>query len=218
QQTFFNLPAEKQAAILALAIEEFAEHTYKTASISRIVARAGIAKGSFYQYFADKKDLYLYLLEMITQEKTQFFQQNAPPTAETGIFAYIRWLLDVGVRFEFTNPQLAQIGYRAMYGDAPLPLETKAVLQQGMLPYFRQLVEQGQEQGVLAANIDPDVAAFMFNAVFSNLGDYLLRRLAVAPEALLHEEKNRLAAPEAQLIFEQILSILESGMGTKGTI
>ena len=214
--TFFNLPEDKRQAILDLAIEEFAGHDYKNASISRIVERAGIAKGSFYQYFADKKELYLYLIELATQEKVRFFQDHEPPQA-MDVFAYLRWLFSVGLSFEFSNPQLAQIGYRAIYGDAPLPAETQAVIEEGMMGYFRQLVQQGREQGAIDLNIDPDVAAFMFNAVFTNLGDYLLQRLTILPETLLVEQGGGFADPEAGRIFDQILHVLESGLGAKET-
>ena len=56
KQTFFNLPEDKRENLINIAIEEFAENDYQTASISRIVANAGIAKGSFYQYFENKED------------------------------------------------------------------------------------------------------------------------------------------------------------------
>ena len=216
KQTFFNLPEDKRQAILDLAIEEFAEHDYKNASISRLVNQAGIAKGSFYQYFADKKALYLYLIDMAAQEKRRFFQAQQPPEG-LGIFEYLRWLIGVGIRFEFANPRLAQISYRAVYGDAPLPAETKAVIEEGMMGYFRQLVQQGREQNAINPDIDPDVAAFMFNAVFAALGDYLLKRLTILPETLLIEHGSGFADPKASMIFDQILHILESGMGTKDT-
>ena len=59
KETFFNLPEVKRGAILDAALEEFAAYPYDQASVNRIVARAGIPKGSFYQYFENKKDLYL---------------------------------------------------------------------------------------------------------------------------------------------------------------
>ena len=46
KETYFNLPDDKRQAILDLAIEEFASHDYKNASISRIVERAGIARST----------------------------------------------------------------------------------------------------------------------------------------------------------------------------
>jgi AcrR family transcriptional regulator len=209
--TFFNLPADKRERILNLAIAEFSENDYKNASISRIVAEAGIAKGSFYQYFVDKKDLYLYLIELATQEKTQFFESNQP-TELMEVFAFLRWIITLGMRFEFSNPQLAQIGYRAVYGDAPLPAETKTVIESGMTDYFRQLLAQGQERNELKPDIDLDVAVFMFNAVFSNLGDFLLKRQSVAPDALLGEQ-GALAGSETEVVLDQVFEILREGMG-----
>ena len=216
KQTFFNLPEEKRDAILGLAIEEFAENDYKNASISRIVAHAGIAKGSFYQYFEDKKDLYLYLIDLSTQEKTAMLAKNQPPAADMDVFSYIRWLLRAGLDFEFSNPKLAQIGYRAIYGDAPLPTDTREVIEEGAMRYFRQLVQQGVAQGVIDSEIDTDVAAFMFNVVFTNLGDFIMKRQAIDPEQVLADSGQSLVSPETERMFDQVLRILQSGMGKIG--
>ena len=40
--TFTHLPAVKRQTIIDLALAEFAEHPYAVASLSQIVARAGI--------------------------------------------------------------------------------------------------------------------------------------------------------------------------------
>ena len=58
KDTFYNLPDEKRALIEDVAMREFATCGYDKASISRIVDTCGISKGSFYQYFLDKKDLF----------------------------------------------------------------------------------------------------------------------------------------------------------------
>jgi AcrR family transcriptional regulator len=61
KQTFFNLPKEKRDRIIAAAKEVFSKNSYEEASINQIVKLAQIPRGSFYQYFADKDDLYGYL-------------------------------------------------------------------------------------------------------------------------------------------------------------
>ncbi len=78
--TFFNLPAEKKHKILKAANKEFARVPLEQASIKNIVEDAEIARGSFYQYFENKQDLFEYimtsktvdmeknLIEMIEQE------------------------------------------------------------------------------------------------------------------------------------------------------
>ena len=68
KETFFNLPEDKRTLICQVAIDEFAAHSFDRVSINRIVARSGIAKGSFYQYFENKHDLFLYLLQLIARD------------------------------------------------------------------------------------------------------------------------------------------------------
>lgn len=66
--TFFRLPEEKRGRILASAWEEFTAVPYAEASINRIVRASRIPRGSFYQYFADKNDLFLCLIDEIRDE------------------------------------------------------------------------------------------------------------------------------------------------------
>lgn len=60
--TFFNLPAEKKHEILKAANKEFARVPLEQASIKNIVEDAEIARGSFYQYFENKQDLFDYIM------------------------------------------------------------------------------------------------------------------------------------------------------------
>ena len=60
--TFFNLPPEKQAKLLRAAVGEFSQKPYGEVPLSKIIAGAGIPRGSFYQYFSDKTDLFVYVL------------------------------------------------------------------------------------------------------------------------------------------------------------
>ena len=62
-QTFANLPAEKRIRIIKAAKEEFSQYSFYDASINRIIKEAQIPRGSFYRYFENKEDLFLYLLK-----------------------------------------------------------------------------------------------------------------------------------------------------------
>ena len=64
-ETFLRLPEEKRRRFLDAAWEEFAGARFTDVSINQIVRRAGIPRGSFYQYFTDKEDLFAYLLEEV---------------------------------------------------------------------------------------------------------------------------------------------------------
>lgn len=57
KETFLNLPEEKKKKIIKAAQNEFERVPLEQASIKNIVENAGIARGSFYQYFESKEDL-----------------------------------------------------------------------------------------------------------------------------------------------------------------
>lgn len=61
-ETFLRLPEEKKNRFLDAAWEEFTSVSFAEASINKIVSRARVPRGSFYQYFADKEDLFFHLL------------------------------------------------------------------------------------------------------------------------------------------------------------
>lgn len=58
---FENLNDKKQKKILNAALKEFASNGFEKASTNVIVKEAGISKGSLFNYFNSKKDLYIYL-------------------------------------------------------------------------------------------------------------------------------------------------------------
>lgn len=75
-QTFFNLPEQKRQNLIRAAEKEFARVPLHEASIANIVKDAGISRGSFYQYFENKEDLYLYLLREETKNRKVSFMEK----------------------------------------------------------------------------------------------------------------------------------------------
>lgn len=65
KQTFYNLSVEKKERLLTAAFKEFSHVPLEEVSINAIVQNSGISRGSFYQYFEDKEDLYLHCLELL---------------------------------------------------------------------------------------------------------------------------------------------------------
>src|SRR4030042_3679197 len=61
--TFRHLPPDKQERVLDAALAEFADQGYQGASLNRLVAQAGIAKGSLYQYFPNKEGVFYYVFQ-----------------------------------------------------------------------------------------------------------------------------------------------------------
>lgn len=80
KSTFFNLPEDKRQRIINATMDEFIENSYENVLISNIAKHANIPVGSFYQYFHNKDDLYLYLfleidlkvVELCNKEKESY--------------------------------------------------------------------------------------------------------------------------------------------------
>lgn len=71
--TFFNLPEAKRQRLLDAAWQEFTTVSYMDASINKIIQNAEISRGSFYQYFSGKQDLFAYLLQTLFQSVREMF-------------------------------------------------------------------------------------------------------------------------------------------------
>ena len=217
-QTFFNLPDKKRQTIIDLAIAEFANNDYQNASITKIVKQAKIAKGSFYQYFKDKKELYLYLVDLANKEKLAFMQQAKPPESNMGFFPYLRWLFDVGTKFDLTHPALSQIINRAVYGDLPFREEVLAMTQASSNKYIKQLVQNGIEQGDVANDINPDMAAFTINTLGEGLRHYIPAQLGLDTKQLANKGVNADVDMEAiNRIYDDLFQILEHGLGNQAS-
>ena len=68
KKTFFNLPSNKKKKIINAAYDIFIEEEYENVNIRMITSKAEISIGSFYQYFEDKDDLYVYLISSIEKK------------------------------------------------------------------------------------------------------------------------------------------------------
>lgn len=72
KQTYYNLSDEKKQRIINAVMNEIDGKSYDEISINKIVKRAEISRGSFYQYFDDKKDL----MELIMQDFIEDFRSH----------------------------------------------------------------------------------------------------------------------------------------------
>ena len=210
KNTFFNLPEEKRQRIMDLAITEFAAHPYNVASISEIVRKAGIAKGSFYQYFEDKKDLYLYLIELASDAKLTLVKDLPASRHAEGVFGYLRWQFLSEVLFELRHPDLAQISYRAFIDEVPFPEMVEELQRRGATQFFKQLITQGLHSGEIAVWVDADVAAFLIEVLFYQFGKYFVNRLNLTEKDF--EDQSILENKEAQQLLNNLMDIVEAGM------
>lgn len=123
KQTFFNLPVEKQTRLLEAAHHEFSRRGFNEASINQIIKEAGVSRGSFYQYFEDKHDLYQYFARKLG-ENLEAAKKAILPLASQDLFSYYQksftlMLEDfyLGENREFYRTMIANRDYRLLSKD-----------------------------------------------------------------------------------------------------
>lgn len=168
--TFFRLPEEKRQRFLDAAWKEFTSYSYMDASINRIIQEAKVSRGSFYQYFSGKHDLFLYLLKTLIPTISQGFlaQMTAHGAnifeAILGMFDLILWQ-SASPREDLPQARIGQL-FRL---NADLEA-TQFIDQLDLSTIGQQTRELLEKQGCqIADNEVQAVLFFILAAGFSNL-------------------------------------------------
>ncbi|MCL2068913.1 MAG: TetR/AcrR family transcriptional regulator [Oscillospiraceae bacterium] len=174
KQTFFNLPREKSDHIMHAAIAAFSERGYHDTSITCIVDRAGIAKGSFYQYFEDKDDLYLHILHMIAKRKLDVFKREFAGSPTITLTQFMRKTAHLQL-LEFKEvPELTKIGMElARNMHEPIAKKFIESINNTADSLYIGFIENEKLQGRLDRNVD----SRMLNYMLTSIANYIIERI-----------------------------------------
>lgn len=172
-QTFFNLSEEKRKIILDVALDEFALHDFENVSVSRIVEKAGIAKGSFYQYFDEKKDLYLYLIDLSIESRIKYVSIKLQDYENEDFFKYLYHFMEFLSIYEAENPKHGQIICRALSERSAIQNEINTKIRCTLLKYFSDLVQHGVKQGTVREDINTETIVYLIHIVVYNFINFL---------------------------------------------
>ena len=207
KQTFFNLPREKRETIMNAAIEEFADYGLENASTNRIVKNSGIAKGSFYQYFEDKQDVFLHMIDVIEHKEMEFFKDKHPPSNNMDTFQYFRWLIKAGMEFGFAHPRLVQAAWRVLLGEGLIYGENFAVYREKSSQWLTALIKQSMALGEVDPSIDVELAVMIMETWSNAITTYFLSEGAKQKDML-----EWMRSPKTQERIDKMLYVMEYGL------
>lgn len=163
KQTFLNLPEDKRRWIIDCAVEEFAEYGYSGASISRFVETAKIAKGSFYQYFEDKEDLYAYIIDYaLVSQKIRISDEESVKLKGITITEFIRLLMKRLTHEFHGRPKVLKIGIDFLRHQHE-PIQRKIAEKYTPISddYFKHFIRDEKSRNEIDANVDDDMLSNM---------------------------------------------------------
>lgn len=162
--TFHNLDESKRKQIFDACVDEFASHTFSEASINQIIKAANISRGSFYQYFADKEDCYMYLLTEMVKEKMVMFKDVVATNDNDTVFDEYEAMFDKAILWIEKKPQYYQIGVKMDMDNSEF---IRKLLKGNLasLDYFATLIRRDQQRGIIRMDIVPEILTEMLFSI-----------------------------------------------------
>lgn len=178
KETFFNLPDDKRNLIISAAMDEFSKADYNTASINQICKKSNIPKGSFYQYFTDKLDLYVYIMTIAIKEKIKFFSDVISEFPALTLLEQIRLLFLKGLEFAKKHPQYAALAEQfTKENDESVK---SAVIKEGEKQseaLFIQMIDNAKAKGEIDEKVDSAALSILLQSLNSAINRYMLDKL-----------------------------------------
>lgn len=116
KSTFQKLPDEKKQRFIQVALNEFADKSYDSASVTGIVKDLEIAKGSIYQYFNDKKDLWIFL-KSFCEKRRHSYTKECTRSAHSNFWDYYLELHSLYIDFDCDYPVMSRMLHRSNYQE-----------------------------------------------------------------------------------------------------
>lgn len=181
---FDRLDEDKRYRVIRAAIDEFASCGYEAANINKIAKKAHISVGSLYKYFESKEDLFLYVIQLssdLIEEELRAINEIPFMSVESKIEKVLRIILRTNreqnslIRLYL---ELISSSNNDMTEQLSFNLETFSS------QCYREILTNGQTTGEVRAELDPAMAAFHLDNIFSALqysyaGGYLHERYRI---------------------------------------
>ncbi|MGM0608489.1 MAG: TetR/AcrR family transcriptional regulator [Candidatus Muiribacteriota bacterium] len=203
--TFQNLPENKKNKVINAGIKEFSAYVFHKASITRICKRSQIPKGSFYQYFYNKKDLYLYIFDLIVETKMKSFNGVLDDKNKFGFFENIKRIQKKGIEFAWENPDYIKITQNM---SSSLELTNEILKRYGKIQddFFSCIINAGIKNGDLKNNLDVKILKFIVNNFIQSVQTYVL--------SIIKQEKD-IDLNNLDRVYDDFFEVLKNGIGVK---
>jgi len=164
---------EKRPAILRAATDVFAEQGFAAVTVAEIAHRAGIGKGTVYEYFSSKEELLFAVFEWMNEDIAERIKALLDEGGTT--HDRLRRLLDFGA--VITREQVEMQAVVLDFWSASRGTKSEARYNRACLETFRayrrlvaDVIRGGQRTGELRPDVDAEAVATMVVAAMDGLG------------------------------------------------
>lgn len=212
KDTFYNLSNDKQEKVMRAAITEFLARGFENGKIGDIASLAGIAKGSIYQYFEDKKELFLHSVHWSSEYLLQKYSAAASGTLKKASFVevFLHSLDHAWIQLK-EEKEITLFLQEVLLGTFnPVAAESREAMLKASDSFIHALIKEGQESGQFRTDLDEELLVQFLTGASMRFKEKFLQKVKASGSELsdvLAEEYKR----EAGQLYELILN----GMGAR---
>lgn len=210
KKTFVNLPENKRCHIVSVMIREFALNGYKKASLNAIAQDSGVSKGSLYQYFHSKEDMFLYVFDQFTAlvKRSLMAQPEIFDDSQEAFWDGVKSVLLAGVSFVENYPEYFKLYLRVLFEhDLPKREELIASVRLFSKEYFSPLVIEARRANILRQDVSVDMVVFCLDAMLDRFLQGYAKPYLDGGLGLAKMNESELA-----VACDEVLSIVKCGL------
>ncbi|AZT95319.1 TetR/AcrR family transcriptional regulator [Brevibacterium aurantiacum] len=160
-----------ETEVLSRAMEVFWTNGYAGTSPARLAEETGIGKGSLYNAFSSKRELFDECLNLYHQQIKEFAQTalERPGTTRECIGNALRSVVDSDVAQQFRRGCLIGNTVVEMGGHDPALARKLRQMQDESTGWFAARIAQGKRDGDVSLDVDPQAVAEHFANTLAGL-------------------------------------------------
>jgi TetR/AcrR family transcriptional regulator len=163
--TFHQISLEKRENILRTAAMLFADQGFARTDVAQIAQHAGVAKGSIYNYFESKEDLYLTVCRDGLDRSRQAVYGDIRPGWD--LYRQIDHIFRRGVAFVLAHPEYARLYLNtASAGMDRFADKLSLEVEKHTADHLKALIKEGMRKGIVRKDVDVSLAAFLINSLY----------------------------------------------------
>jgi AcrR family transcriptional regulator len=171
-----KLDKEKRMKIINSAMEEFSKNSYDKASTNRIVEKAGISKGSLFNYFHSKKKLYEYLKIFSIKEIADAIVEKVN-WEEPDLLKRIREITLIKLEIFHEYPYL--LGFTKSINSDKSIEELKAIFEEYIPDIYRKVYSENIDFSLFREDVEISEAINILIWTFDKLGESYFNRIRI---------------------------------------
>jgi len=211
KSTFSKISEEKRNRVLTEAARLFAERGFAQSDMAQIAARANVSKGSLYDYFESKEDLYISVCRDALRRSREAVYGGIKPGWD--IYRQVDHIFRKGAAFCLAHPQYVQMYLQITSPGMEVFANALTREVEGYTAdHLKSQIQDGIQKGIVRRDIDVKLTAFLINTLYIIfLASLVSRHFEIRMKVYL-EINGPVDEREAKSQLEKIVSLIERSL------